>query len=72
MSILSRADTNEEIDFFRDFCGWSDRRIEEKLNLAEGTLAQRKHRAARIDRALAAGLTPDLEDEADFEWGDAA
>lgn len=47
---LSRHELNEEIDFFRDYCGWSDVRIEQALNLADGTLAQRKHRAARKER----------------------
>lgn len=47
MVSLSRQEINEEIDFFRDICGWSDRRIEERLGLSEGTLAQRKHREAR-------------------------
>lgn len=44
---LSRQEINEEIEFFKDICGWSDKRIEERLGLGEGTLAQRKHREVR-------------------------
>jgi hypothetical protein len=44
---VSRQDINEEVEFFRDYCGWSDKRIEERLGLAEGTLAQRKLRESR-------------------------
>lgn len=44
---LPRAAINEEIEFFKDICGWSDERIEKRLGLAEGTLAQRKHREVR-------------------------
>lgn len=50
---LNRAEINEEIIFFQDYCGWSDKRIEEHLGLAEGTLAQRRFRAARKTRRLA-------------------
>lgn len=42
-----RDELNEEISFFRDFCGWSEKRVEEHLGLAEGTLAQRRLRKAR-------------------------
>lgn len=38
---------NEEVEFFRDICGWSEKRIEAHLGLAEGTLAQRRHREVR-------------------------
>lgn len=50
----SRQDINEEIEFFKDFCGWSDARIEERLGLAEGTLAQRRYREARDTKKQAA------------------
>lgn len=41
---LSRQELNEEIVFLKDYCGWSDRKVEEKLDLAVGTLEQRKRR----------------------------
>lgn len=44
---LTREELNEEITFFQDYCGWSDKRIEKHLGLADGTLAQRRHREAR-------------------------
>lgn len=50
MANLSRAELNEEITHFRDYCGWSERRIEEYLGLDQGTLAQRRHRARRKER----------------------
>lgn len=50
---LTRTEVNEEIDFFRDICGWSEERIEQHLDLAHGTLAQRRHRAARRTRNAA-------------------
>lgn len=46
MADLTRAEMNEEIEHFRDYCGWSERRIEEHLGLAEGTLLRRRNRAA--------------------------
>lgn len=45
--VLSRAELNEEIAFFRDVCGWSEKKVEEHLGLADGTLAQRRSRAQR-------------------------
>lgn len=56
MSTLSRIELNEEIEFFRDYCGWSDTRIEQKLGLCDGTLARREHRAADKERN-ASGLS---------------
>lgn len=47
---LSRRELNEEIEHFRDYCGWPEKRVEDYLGLAEGTLAQRRHRATRKER----------------------
>jgi hypothetical protein len=46
---LTSEELNEEIAFFRDYCGWSDKRIEERLALADGTLA-RRHQARKPKR----------------------
>lgn len=43
-SNLSYTEINEEVAFFRDYCGWSEPRIEKHLGLAHGTLAQRRLR----------------------------
>jgi hypothetical protein len=50
---VDRVAINEEIDFFKDICGWSDERVEQRLGLADGTLAQRKHRQVRREREAA-------------------
>jgi hypothetical protein len=34
----------EEIEFFRDICGWSEDEIERKLGLAPKTLERRRYR----------------------------
>lgn len=51
MSKLNWDDLNEEIEFFRDICGMSDKQIEERLGLGDGTLQQRKLRAAKRQAA---------------------
>ena len=41
---------NEEIEFFRDICGYSDEQIERRLGLAPQTLMQRRNRAAKREK----------------------
>lgn len=49
-----RDELNEEVEFFRDFCGWSEKRIEEHLGLADGTLAQRRRREEKKKKVIEA------------------
>jgi hypothetical protein len=44
---------DEEIEFFRDICGYSDEEIERRLGLAPQTLMQRKNRAAKREKMTA-------------------
>lgn len=41
---LTRAEINEEIDFFRDYCGWSEKRIADHLGLSYDLFEQRRYR----------------------------
>jgi hypothetical protein len=47
MNTLYGRELTEEIEFFRDVCGYSDERIELRLGLADGTIAQRRRRAVK-------------------------
>lgn len=44
---MSSQEIDEEVEFFRDYCGWSEQHIEEHLGLAHGTLAQRRLRTKK-------------------------
>lgn len=48
---MSQKELEEEIAFFRDYCGYSDERIEARLGLATGTMEQRRLRSEKRQAA---------------------